>query len=210
LVAVQRLNHLAHQLLTLARAEPTAATQTLDPCDLAALTRETSAEWVPAALERNIDLGYYGPDRGVMVFGNPMLLRELINNLVDNALKYGRSGRGGGHVTVGLEAAATVVLSVEDNGPGIPPEAREQVMERFVRLPGNAAAGCGLGLSIVREIAARHGAQIAITAGADQVGTRVVVTFAAAPPQAEAAAYDNLESRSSVSNSAAGSALANK
>lgn len=211
LVAVQRLNHLAHQLLTLARAEPAAATQTLDPCDLGALAKEATADWVPAALERNVDLGYFGPDSQAMVYGNPMLLRELINNLVDNALKYGRGRSRGGHVTVGIDAAATVVLSVEDNGPGIPEEAREHVMDRFVRLPGNAAAGCGLGLSIVREIAARHGALVNINAGTDGIGTRVVVTFAAAPSQQEATAPDDsLESRSSVSNSDAGSALENR
>jgi two-component system sensor histidine kinase TctE len=218
LVAVQRLNHLAHQLLTLARAEPSAASQTLDPCDLAALARETTADWVPAAIERNVDLGYLGQDRGVMVRGNAMLLRELINNLIDNALKYGRSGSRGGHVTVGIDCDGegsegggdAVVLSVEDNGPGIPAEARGQVMERFVRLPGNAAAGCGLGLSIVREIAARHDAQLAIESGDGGIGTRFVVRFAAAPRQDSAAAPDTLESRSSVSNSDAGTALANR
>jgi len=175
LVAVQRLSHLVHQLLTLARAEPAAASQTVEECDLATLARQATAEWVPSAIERNIDLGYHGPDRGVAVQGNSMLLHELVGNLVDNALKY---GRGNGHVTVGLEGGAAPTLFVEDDGPGIPPEAREHVMERFVRLPGNSAAGCGLGLSIVREIAARHGARVSIETGSGDVGTRVVVAFA--------------------------------
>jgi two-component system sensor histidine kinase TctE len=187
LVAVQRLNRLAHQLLTLARAEPAAASQTLDPCDLAALAREVTADLVPAAIERNVDLGYSGPDGGVVLPGNAMLLRELLTNLIDNALKYGRSSALGAHVTVVLDTSAdAVALAVEDNGPGIPPEARETVLERFVRLPGNAAAGCGLGLSIVREIAARHGASVRVTAPESGPGTRVVVTFPGAARQTAA------------------------
>jgi len=180
LSATRRLGHLVHQLLTLARVEPAGATRSFADCDLAALARETTAHWVPAALEAGADLGYAGPASGIAVPGDPLLLRELLNNLVDNALKYARSPQRECHVTVGVEDGASPCLWVEDDGPGIPAEAREYVLERFSRLPGSGAAGSGLGLAIVREIAARHGATVVVDAAAGDAGTRIAVNFAAA------------------------------
>jgi two-component system sensor histidine kinase TctE len=179
LTATQRLGHLVHQLLTLARVEPAGATRILADCDLAALARETTAHWVPAALEGDTDLGYAGPASGIVVPGDPLLLRELLNNLLDNALKYAHAPSRECHVTVGVEDGASPCLWVEDDGPGIPAEAREYVLERFSRLPGNGAAGSGLGLAIVREIAARHGATVVVGAAAGDAGTRIAVNFAA-------------------------------
>ncbi len=175
LKAVSRLTHLSHQLLTFARAEPEAgAAQRLVELDLAALAREVAMDWVPTALENQVDLGYSGLDQGVLLKGEPLLLRELLGNLIDNALQYGRKG---GQVTVGVTQEPAITLYVEDDGPGIPPEARESVLQAFVRLPGSVGSGCGLGLAIVCEIADLHGAKVMISAGSNGPGTRVRVSF---------------------------------
>lgn len=97
----------------------------------------------------------------MLISGNPILLRELFKNLIDNALKYTPNG---GVVTVRLLATEEAVVEVEDNGPGIPPEEREHVFERFYRVLGNAAMGSGLGLSIVSEIVQMHQAHIEVDA----------------------------------------------
>jgi two-component system sensor histidine kinase TctE len=113
------------------------------------------------------------------VQGDAFLLREALANLVHNALEYSHRG---GHVTVRTgHRDGHSFLEVEDDGPGIPPQERERVLERFYRVPGTTGTGSGLGLAIVREIAAGHGASIAITEGAaasmDHKGCRVAITF---------------------------------
>ncbi|HEX7110999.1 MAG TPA: ATP-binding protein, partial [Mizugakiibacter sp.] len=141
--------------------------------DLAALVRECVAERVPEALAREADLGYVGPDDGVRVRGDPVLLREMLCNLIDNAVRYGRDG---GQVTVGLQPVAdTAALSVEDDGPGVPAELRLRLGERFFRVPGTVREGSGLGLAIVREIAARHGGEVHFGTGSTGNGLRVEV-----------------------------------
>ena len=144
--------------LSLARAEPEASTtQALSPLDVNQIARETTAEWVPRALERDIDLGLNACETPVAVKGNAMLLREALMNLLDNAVRYGRPG---GHITVSVERTGddAAVLTVEDDGPGIPAQDRERVFERFQRLADSGTEGCGLGLAIVREIAQMHDA----------------------------------------------------
>ncbi|MDP3797946.1 MAG: sensor histidine kinase [Polaromonas sp.] len=145
-----RSAHLVHQLLSLARTE---AEVSLQPLDLAALAREVAREWTPRALAARVDLGYEGEDT-LTVAGEKLLLRESLNNLIENALRYaGRDAR----VTVRvLRQGTEAVIEVEDSGPGLPESDRARVFERFWRaseLPG----GCGLGLAIVAEIAQRHG-----------------------------------------------------
>jgi two-component system, OmpR family, sensor histidine kinase TctE len=173
--ATARTTHLVNQLLSLARAEP-GANRLYQPqaLDLVELARETTAEWVPRAIARDIDLGFDGA-AAAPIEGDAVLLREMLGNLLDNAIRYSPAG---GQVTVNAsidDAAAR--LSVEDNGPGIPPDERERVFERFHRLLGNDADGCGLGLAIVREIAFGHGATVRLEAGAGGQGTRVTVEF---------------------------------
>jgi two-component system sensor histidine kinase TctE len=107
------------------------------------------------------------------------MLRELLANLIDNALRYTAAG---GRVTVrcGRGGDGRAYLEVEDNGPGIPEASRERVLDRFVRLDEQAAEGSGLGLSIVKEVAVRHGAELSLRDAAEQRGLVVRVDFPAA------------------------------
>ena len=166
----QSAAHMVNQLLAMARAEDTGHSARRQPVDLARLATETVQDFVPRALAKRIDLGYEGPEGGgatgtrpeLRVEGHPLLLRELIRNLVDNALQYTPAG---GTVTVRVmddPFGQVVVLQVEDSGPGIPHAEREQVFQPFYRTLGTDVDGSGLGLAIVREIAAQHDAQVTL------------------------------------------------
>ncbi len=155
---------LINQLLALARAENRGPeTNSVAPFDLGELARNTVQDWVPASLEYRIDMGFEHPGFPVMVTGNATMLRELLNNLIDNALRYTPLD---GSVTVRVRADGErqhAILEVEDSGPGIPPMERTHVFERFYRILGNTAEGSGLGLAIVREIAQQHDARVEIS-----------------------------------------------
>jgi two-component system sensor histidine kinase TctE len=133
--------------------------------------------WIQTALDKGIDLGFGEPSTSAPIEGDAVLLRELISNLIDNALRYTPSG---GQVTVAVvRQDGEVALTVADTGPGIPESERTKVFERFYRVLGTGEEGAGLGLAIVREIAERHGAQVRLGAGLHGLGTRVTVAFAA-------------------------------
>jgi len=182
-----RATHTVNQLLALARAEGGSAAVAHEPCDLAQLTIEAVREAVPAALERGTDLGYEGPEPGaphLVRLGNPLLLKEMLRNLIENALHYARTpGTGAAVVTVRLRAnppGGGLALEVEDNGPGVPPAERELVFQPFYRALGTNVDGTGLGLPIVREIAEQHGASVSLTdahPGQQPPGARFVVRF---------------------------------
>lgn len=178
--AAEHAAHLVSQLLLLARAEPGAQSQPgFAEVDLTALARSTTKAWVQAALNKQIDLGL-DSDGECRITGNAWMLGEMLNNLIDNALRYTQAG---GRVTVHISrAGATSVLEVEDNGPGIPEAERERVFERFYRVSGSNEEGCGLGLAIVREIAQGHEAEVSLLSGENGVGTRVQVSFSNHPP----------------------------
>jgi two-component system sensor histidine kinase TctE len=185
-LATDRSAHLAHQLLALARAEPEAgSTAPMAAMDLVSLAREVTSEFVPRAIDAALDLGVSGADEPLTILGNPVLVRELLSNLIDNALRYTPAE---GRITVQVERAdGHAVLSVEDDGPGIAPEDRERVFDRFQRLDATAPEGCGLGLAIVREIADLHSASIQLSSGTGDRGTRVGVSFALLPAEPAAA-----------------------
>lgn len=174
--AAERTTHLINQLLSLARAEPTTEqAQPLKPLDMAALSREVTTDRVPRALALKIDLGFEADDNVPPVAGDDFLLREMLGNLIDNAINYTQAG---GHVTVRVTAIQNQLqLSVEDDGPGIPESEREAVLERFHRVLGTGVEGAGLGLSIVREIVTRHGGQIRLMSGRNNRGTLAQVTL---------------------------------
>jgi two-component system sensor histidine kinase TctE len=165
LAGAQRSAHLVHQLLSLARNEVDVKLHSLD---VAALAREVARDWTPRALKAGVDLGFDGAEH-VMIAGEGLLLREALNNLIDNALTY--AGRGS-EVTLSVRTQGTdVVLEVADNGPGLAANDVSHVFERFWRasdLPG----GCGLGLAIVSEIAQRHGGR-AVSVSAVPQGLKV-------------------------------------
>ena len=178
----QRAAHMVNQLLAMARAEDTNEARRVQPFNLAALATEAVHDFVPRALAKGLDLGYEGPDAkdgsAPRVLGEAVLVRELIRNLVDNAVQY---TPGGGTVTVRLlpdPYGRVAVLQVEDNGPGIPEAERELVFQPFYRALGTQVDGSGLGLAIVREIAERHGGSVAVEAAnprAVSPGTRFTV-----------------------------------
>jgi len=162
----QSAAHMVNQLLAMARAEDEQQNARFEAVSLGALAVETVRDFVPRALEKRIDLGYEGPGEGtgraLWVHGNAVLLRELIRNLVDNALQY-TPARGTATVRVMHDPyGQVVVLQVDDSGPGIAPGEREQVFHPFYRGLGTDVDGSGLGLAIVREIALRHGAEVAL------------------------------------------------
>ncbi|MEK6291014.1 MAG: sensor histidine kinase N-terminal domain-containing protein [Paraburkholderia tropica] len=200
---------LVTQLLALARAENRASGLSFEPVDLAALARVTVRDWVQAAFARRMDLGYEGPDDqdvqapAPIIDGHAVMLREMLGNLIDNAIRYTPEG---GRITVRLhvepgvwlDATGAVVrafdnagagqagvahIEVEDTGPGIPAHERGRVLERFCRILGRDGEGSGLGLAIVREIVTQHGGALAIDDHVYQdtprlAGTLVRVSFA--------------------------------
>jgi two-component system, OmpR family, sensor histidine kinase TctE len=164
----QRAARMVNQLLSMARAEDASQAQSLQPVNLARVATEVVRDFVPRALEKRIDLGYEGPNTGarsaqaLTVQGQPVLLRELVRNLVDNALQYTPEG---GTVTVRVvddPFGQVVVLQVEDSGPGIPAAERDKVFQPFYRSLGTNVDGSGLGLAIVREISRQHHAEVAL------------------------------------------------
>ena len=161
----QSAAHLVNQLLAMARAEDSEQARRQQDVAVVKLATEVVRDFVPRAMDKRIDLGYEGPElepAQPRLRGQPMLVRELIRNLVDNALQYTPAD---GTVTVRLMPdpyGQVIVLQVEDTGPGIPEDEREQVFQPFYRALGTDVDGSGLGLAIVKEIADRHGATISI------------------------------------------------
>jgi signal transduction histidine kinase len=181
-VATVRAGHLANQLLALAKAEASVDDfGRLGTVDLYGIADHAAQEWVQRAIARDIDLGFLLEH--ATVSGNPVLLGELLDNLLDNALRYTPRG---GAVTVrcGSELGHPY-LSVEDNGPGIPESAHGRVFERFYRIQGTPGDGAGLGLAIVKEVALRHRGTLRIEKpdGNKGQGTRIVILFPVATPE---------------------------
>ena len=155
---------LINQLLALARAEnQSPAIKALELVDLADLARSTLQDWIPASFANNIDLGIEQSGDAIHIFGNPLMLRELLSNLIDNAIRYTPKGHSVTVRTLLDNEQALAILEVEDNGPGIPVSERTNIFERFYRILGSNVQGSGLGLSIVREIALQHDARVEIT-----------------------------------------------
>lgn len=178
--ATRRTSQLANQLLALSRADAVSAdTQPLQRVDLMELCENMLALYLDAAGSKRIDLGLEA--RPAQTLGHAWLLRELLLNLVDNAVKYTPPG---GRITLrcghdGPTDAPRAWVEVEDDGPGIAAEEHARVLQRFYRVPGTAGEGNGLGLAIADEIARAHRTQLLLDSGAQGRGLRVRVTFEA-------------------------------
>ncbi len=203
-LSTQRAAHMVNQLLAMARAEDTGQAARHQNVDLAAVTRAVVRDFVPRAIERRIDLGYEGPDSAgqhehTRLQAEPVLLSEMVRNLVDNALQYTPQG---GTVTARVVPDApgqALVLQVEDTGPGIAPAEREAVFRPFYRALGTQVDGSGLGLAIVAEVAQRHGAEVTVTDARPRSGGTAAAPGALftvrfpmrpPPPSEEAEAHD--------------------
>lgn len=167
--SARRASHLVEQLLTLARLDPVAGLPTTE-LRLDTLAAEVCADQVAAALKKNIALELEAP-KPVVINGNDAMLRVLLRNLIDNAVRYSMAG-GRARVTVTGNS-----MLVADSGPGIPPARREEALRRLHRLAGQDIEGSGLGLSIVARIAELHGATLELADGIGQPGLSVRVTF---------------------------------
>ncbi|KWI24505.1 histidine kinase [Burkholderia ubonensis] len=205
--AADRAVRLSNQLLSLARAEPGEQAARFVDVDLAAMAFETGAEWVPRALAAHVDLGFQrsdeprDDDQTLLVRGNPVLLREVIANLLDNALKYVPLARPhGARITVNVGRATldagvpAAEIVVEDNGPGVPASQQADLFKRFFRGDAQSGSGvetgAGLGLAIVHDIIVMHGGSVSY-ADAPEGGSRFVVKVPlaahAAQPASDAA-----------------------
>ena len=182
-----RATHTVNQLLSLARAESGSTNIARAPCDMVALVSDVIQDSLPRAMDKHIDLGYEGVEAGsggLRINGNATLLKEMVRNLVDNAINYTpSSAEQPGVVTLRLlmdRLGKVVVLQVEDSGPGIPESERDLVFQPFYRALGTEADGSGLGLPIVMEIAHLHAATVTLedaNPGKAAPGARFTVRF---------------------------------
>jgi len=172
----ERLSHTVNQLLVLAKTEPVDGMNEFQPIDLCDLVRSTCMEWAPRASSHHMELGFESSAPDMMISGNETLLREMLSNLLDNAISY-RNPDTYGHITVELTNIPYPVLTIEDDGLGIPAHEIDKVFERFYRIPGSGGNGCGLGLAIVKEIADMHGIRLELTGATASSGTRVTLSF---------------------------------
>ena len=172
--ASDRMIRLGQQLLVLAKADPTARPQdSFVRIDLCEWVRLSGSEWIQATRAAQVALDLTAPHEPVWIDADPLLMDELLGNLIDNALKYGaRPGR----ITLCVSPNPPS-LSIEDDGPGIDPILCERVFEAFYRAPDALAGGSGLGLAIVREIAHAHGAGWKLVSRPAFPGTRITIVF---------------------------------
>ena len=165
---LQRLARIVSQLLALARNEPEAVRNIkMTAVDLNALALERASEWVREALKKRIDLGFEGTNASVMVNGDAGRLGELLDNLLDNAVRYTPEE---GRVTVRVVAEPEPTVTVSDDGPAIPAQEQTLIFERFHRRLGTSTEGSGLGLAIAQEIAQLHGGDISLYEDVDGIG----------------------------------------
>ena len=164
-VAIGRASHLIHQLLTLTRVEM--QPQQVGTVDVAQVVRQALAQFVQAASRRGTELSLEAPDR-LLVTLDVEAFRSVFQNLIDNAIRYGKDG---GRIVIDLQRdESALTLAVADNGPGIASSERARVFDRFYRGKGQETPGTGLGLTIVQEAVTRMGGGVCITDGLDGTG----------------------------------------
>lgn len=174
--SVAHAEHILAQLLRMANIDAAGSgeKQSLVTVDLVSLAQSVTADFVPSAADADIDLGFEEVEPAT-IQAEPLLLRELLGNLISNAIAY--AGRGS-EITVRVRKIdGRACLEVEDNGIGIPPEKRAVVRQRFARGEGNVAPGAGLGLAIVEEIATLFKAELVLEDGAGGQGLKASIRF---------------------------------
>jgi len=174
--AMGRASHLIHQLLTLTRLEM----QSLQSgtVDVAQIVRQELGHFVQAASRRAAELSLEAPDR-LFVTLDVEAFRSVFQNLIDNAIRYGKDG---GRIVIDMQReGSALTLAVADNGPGIASSERARVFDRFYRGTGHETPGTGLGLTIVHEAVTRMGGDVCITDGLDGAGCRFLVRIPCAP-----------------------------
>ena len=168
------MGELVQKLLVLARVDAAENTLRLLPLDGVALVREVAREWAPEALEKGLEISFEAEVNEAPLLGDALLLREMLANLIDNAMRYG-----GTRITLAVHVTEQgVTWQVADNGPGIPEAQRASVFLPFFRLSGGVD-GAGLGLTIVQRIAHLHGAVVHMDAGEEGAGLVACVEFPA-------------------------------
>lgn len=174
--SLNRLLHTVNQLLILAKSEAEAiAMIKMSQIDLNLIARAVASEMATTAIQKNIDLGFESSATPAFIKGNAERLKELLFNLLDNAIRYTQNG---GKVTMSIELTETrVKLKVSDNGPGVIELERDRIFERFHRIIGSDQEGSGLGLAIVKDIAELHGANINMTDETKHKGLEIIVSF---------------------------------
>lgn len=172
--SADRASHLIAQLLVLAKSEPVDGMQKLQTVNLSGLAREVCIDWTPKALQRKMTLSFETENEVLTLKGDEVLLKELLANLLDNAIAYGYEH---GNIVVTVIAKPQLSLIVEDDGPGITEAELDKVFERFYRPANSPGEGCGLGLPIIKEIADLHHAQIQLSRLNENGGLRVAINF---------------------------------
>jgi two-component system, OmpR family, sensor histidine kinase TctE len=170
-----RLSHTVSQLLVLAKSGPVDGMNEIKRVNLYEVVHGTCLDFAPKALQRGVELGLESTSCHVWIRGDAVLLRELLLNLLENAVAYGKKP---GNIMVRLSHQPVVSLLVEDDGPGIPDSEKPKIFERFYRIPNSPGNGCGLGLAIVKEIANLHQAELTL-ANTSQGGTCIMTIFKA-------------------------------
>jgi two-component system sensor histidine kinase TctE len=172
--SADRAAHLVDQILVLSRAEAVDSPSEKTAIELSKVAHQVIERYLPRADQRSIDLGYEGSESSPRVIGNEVLFGELLGNLVDNAVRYGRD-HGRVTVEVGVDGGEAVI-AVSDDGPGFADADRERVFERFYRPDSSRAGGAGLGLAIVREIAERYYGRLSLESSPGR-GSRFELRF---------------------------------
>jgi two-component system sensor histidine kinase TctE len=172
--SADRASHLITQLLLLAKAEPVEGMHKLQNVNLSDLAKEVCMDWISKALQRKMTVSFETENEQVFLQGDEILLKELLANLLDNAIAYGYER---GNIWVKVTEQPHKALIVEDDGIGIAEEEINKVFERFYRPANSPGNGCGLGLAIIKEIADLHHAQIYLTRLSEKGGLRVEIVF---------------------------------
>jgi two-component system sensor histidine kinase TctE len=172
--SADRASHLITQLLLLAKAEPVEGMHKLQNINLSDLAKEVCMDWISKALQRKMTVSFETENEQVFLQGDEILLKELLANLLDNAIAYGYER---GNIWVKVTEQPHKALIVEDDGIGIAEEEINKVFERFYRPANSPGNGCGLGLAIIKEIADLHHAQIYLTRLSEKGGLRVEIVF---------------------------------